>query len=221
MSRKTWKRERSSESGSSRSGTASWLTPNQLRNIVTQNKGLPESGKRDMLLALTALKYTQSNSVCLAYEGQIIGMGAGQQSRIHCTRLAAAKADAWFLRQHPAVWDLKFVEGIRRPERDNAIDAFLRDDLTPAEEATWRENFDEIPLRLTLERKQEWLDRQSGVTLGSDAFFPFRDNIDRAHESGVSYVVQPGGSVRDEDVIKACDEFSMVMAFTGIRLFHH
>jgi phosphoribosylaminoimidazolecarboxamide formyltransferase / IMP cyclohydrolase len=195
--------------------------PDQLQNIVTQKKDLPEAGRKDMLLALTALKYTQSNSVCLAYEGQIIGMGAGQQSRIHCTRLAANKADAWFLRQHPLVLGMQFVEGIHRPERDNAIDAYLRDDLSSAEETAWRENFEVAPLRLTLDRKREWLDRQSGVVLGSDAFFPFRDNIDRARESGVSYVVQPGGSVRDEDVIQACDEYEMVMAFTGVRLFHH
>jgi len=170
---------------------------------------------------LTALKYTQSNSVCLAYEGQIIGMGAGQQSRIHCTRLAASKADVWFLRQHPAVLGLKFKKDIHRPERDNAVDACLRDDLSPAEEKAWRENFEAAPQRLTLQQKREWLNRWTGATLGSDAFFPFRDSIDRAHQSGVSYVVQPGGSVRDADVIQACDEYGMVMAFTGVRLFHH
>lgn len=193
----------------------------QLKNIVTQKRELPENAQRDMLLALTALKYTQSNSVCLAYEGQIIGMGAGQQSRIHCTRLAASKADAWFLRQHPSVLGLPFKKGIRRPERDNAIDLFLRDDLTFAEEKVWRENFEGIPKRLSSQVKREWLERWQGATLGSDAFFPFRDNIDRAHQSGVSYVVQPGGSVRDQDVIQACDEYGMVMAFTGVRLFHH
>ena len=193
----------------------------QLKNVVTQRKELPESAKRDMLVALTALKYTQSNSVCLAYEGQIIGMGAGQQSRIHCTRLAASKADAWFLRQHPAVLGLKFKQDIHRPERDNAVDAYLRDDLSPAEKKAGRENFEAAPQRLTLQQKCEWLNRWTGATLGSDAFFPFRDSIDRAHQSGVSYVVQPGGSVRDADVIQACDEYGMVMAFTGVRLFHH
>ena len=193
----------------------------QLKNVVTQRKELPESARRDMLVALTALKYTQSNSVCLAYEGQIIGMGAGQQSRIHCTRLAASKADAWFLRQHPAVLGLKFKKDIHRPERDNAVDACLRDDLSPAEEKAWRENFEVAPQRLTLQKKREWFNRWTGAILGSDAFFPFRDSIDRAHQSGVSYVVQPGGSVRDADVIQACDEYGMVMAFTGVRLFHH
>jgi phosphoribosylaminoimidazolecarboxamide formyltransferase/IMP cyclohydrolase len=193
----------------------------QLKNVVTQRKDLPESAQRDMLVALTALKYTQSNSVCLAYEGQIIGMGAGQQSRIHCTRLAASKADVWFLRQHPAVLGLKFKKNLHRPERDNAVDAYLRDDLSPAEEKAWRENFEVAPQKLTLQQKREWLNQWTGATLGSDAFFPFRDSIDRAHQSGVSYVVQPGGSVRDADVIQACDEYGMAMAFTGVRLFHH
>ncbi len=195
--------------------------PDQLKNIVTRKRDLSESAQRDMLLAMTALKYTQSNSVCLAYEGQIVGMGAGQQSRIHCTRLAAAKADAWYLRQHPAVLGLKFKKDIHRPERDNAVDAYLRDDLSPAEEKIWRENFEAAPQRLTLQQKREWLNRWTGATLGSDAFFPFRDSIDRAQQSGVSYIVQPGGSVRDADVIQACDEYGMVMAFTGVRLFHH
>jgi len=193
----------------------------QLKNVVTQRKELPKSAQRDMLVALTALKYTQSNSVCLAYEGQIIGMGAGQQSRIHCTRLAASKADVWFLRQHPAVLGLKFKKDIHRPERDNAVDAYLRDDLSPAEEKAWTENFEVAPQRFTLQQKREWLKQWTGATLGSDAFFPFRDSIDRAHQSGVSYVVQPGGSVRDADVIQACDEYGMAMAFTGVRLFHH
>jgi phosphoribosylaminoimidazolecarboxamide formyltransferase/IMP cyclohydrolase len=193
----------------------------QLKNVVTQRKDLPESAQRDMLVALTALKYTQSNSVCLAYEGQIIGMGAGQQSRIHCTRLAASKADVWFLRQHPAVLGLKFKKNLHRPERDNAVDAYLRDDLSPAEEKAWREKFEVAPQKLTLQQKREWLNQRTGATLGSDAFFPFRDSIDRAHQSGVSYVVQPGGSVRDADVIQACDEYGMAMAFTGVRLFHH
>jgi len=195
--------------------------PDQLKNIVTRKRDLSESAQGDMLLAMTALKYTQSNSVCLAYEGQIVGMGAGQQSRIHCTRLAAAKADAWYLRQHPAVLGLKFKKDIHRPERDNAVDAYLRDDLSPAEEIIWRENFEAAPQRLTLQQKREWLNRWTGATLGSDAFFPFRDSIDRVQQSGVSHVVQPGGSVRDADVIQACDEYGMVMAFTGVRLFHH
>ena len=192
-----------------------------LMNIVTANKDLPESAVRDMLVALIALKYTQSNSVCFAYDGQVIGMGAGQQSRIHCTRLAGSKADLWFLRQHPRVLNLPFKEKIGRPNRDNAIDQYLLERLPEAEEAVWLENFSERPLRLTAEEKRDWLDQQRGVTLGSDAFFPFRDSIDRAQQSGVSYVAQPGGSVRDDLVVEACDAYGMVMALTGTRLFHH
>ncbi len=196
-------------------------TPTDLTNIVTQNKTLPETAVRDMIVALIALKYTQSNSVCYAYEGQIIGMGAGQQSRIHCTRLAGGKADLWFLRQHPAVLNLPLREKIGRPERDNAIDQYLLDQLTPAEEAVWLQSFSTPPVRLTPAEKRTWLDQFERVTLGSDAFFPFRDSIDRAQQSGVSYVAQPGGSIRDDIVIAACDEYGMVMALTNSRLFHH
>jgi phosphoribosylaminoimidazolecarboxamide formyltransferase/IMP cyclohydrolase len=192
-----------------------------LNNIVTRSTELPESAKRDLLVALISLKYTQSNSVGLALDGQVIGMGAGQQSRIHCTRLAASKADTWYLRQHPAVLGLRFRQGIGRPERDNAIDQYLRDDMTPAEEKAWREAFAEIPVRLTPKEKREWLGEFKGVALASDAYFPFRDNIDRARRSGVAFVAQPGGSHRDAEVIAACDEYGMVMAFTGVRLFHH
>jgi phosphoribosylaminoimidazolecarboxamide formyltransferase/IMP cyclohydrolase len=174
-----------------------------------------------MLVALIALKYTQSNSVGLVLDGQVIGMGAGQQSRIHCTRLAASKADIWYLRQHPAVLDLRFRADLDRVDRDNAIDGFLRDDLTPAEVAAWRNAFEVPPEPLTSAAKRAWLDGLRGVTLGSDAYIPFRDNIDRAHASGVDYVVQPGGAMRDEDIIRACDEYGMAMVFTGLRLFHH
>lgn len=196
-------------------------TPADLTNIVTANKTLPDEARRDLVVALIALKYTQSNSVCYAANGQTIGVGAGQQSRIHCTRLAGSKADTWFLRQHPRVLELPFREGIKRPERDNAIDQYLLDDLTPAEEAYWRQSFTETPVRLTREEKREWLAQFGGVALGSDAFFPFRDSIDRASQSGVRYVAQPGGSVRDDVVIEACDEYGMVMVMTGVRLFHH
>ncbi|MCA9999823.1 MAG: hypothetical protein KDE56_28870, partial [Anaerolineales bacterium] len=192
-----------------------------LPRLVTTNQTLPETARRDMLIALITLKYTQSNSVCYAYDGQTIGIGAGQQSRIHCTRLAGSKADSWFLRQHPRVLSLPFREKIGRPERDNAIDQFLLDTLSPAEERYWLESFTERPLRLTAAEKQAWLAQQSGVVLGSDAFFPFRDSIDRASQSGVSYVIQPGGSVRDDVVIEACNEYGMVMACTDLRLFHH
>jgi AICAR transformylase/IMP cyclohydrolase PurH len=192
-----------------------------LNQVVTRNKELPLEAVRDMLVGLIALKYTQSNSVCFAYQGQVIGMGAGQQSRIHCTRLAGAKADTWFLRQHPAVLSLPFREGVGRPNRDNAIDQYLLEQLAPAEEALWLDNFEERPERLTAAAKRDWLQMQTGVTLGSDAFFPFRDSIDRAHQSGVSYVAQPGGSVRDDLVVEACDEYGLVMVMTGMRLFHH
>ena len=197
------------------------ITAVSLQNIVTANQTLPESAQRDMLIALITLKYTQSNSVCYAYDGQVIGVGAGQQSRIHCTRLAGSKADTWFLRQHPRVLSLPFREKIGRPERDNAIDQFLLDTLSPAEERYWLESFTEPPQRLTAAEKHDWLAQHSGVVLASDAFFPFRDSIDRASQSGVSYVVQPGGSVRDDVVIEACNEYGMVMACTGLRLFHH
>ena len=192
-----------------------------LTDIVTQNRTLPANAIRDLLVALIALKYTQSNSVCYAYDGQVIGMGAGQQSRIHCTRLAGSKADTWYLRQHPRVLSLPFRDKLPRPERDNAIDQFLLEELTPAEEANWQQNFSRLPVRLTRAEKRAWLDQLTGVNLGSDAFFPFRDSIDRAYQSGVSYVAQPGGSIRDDIVIEACDEYNMVMAQTNTRLFHH
>jgi phosphoribosylaminoimidazolecarboxamide formyltransferase/IMP cyclohydrolase len=191
------------------------------RNIVTKNKNLPETAIRDMMLAWITLKYTQSNSVCFAVDGQVIGVGAGQQSRIHCTRLAGVKADLWRLRQHPAVLGLTFRPGIGRPDRDNAIDQFLRDDVTPNEKAGWDKIFAELPCPLTAGEKHFWLSGLQDVVLGSDAFFPFRDSIDRASQSGVKYVLQPGGSNRDDSVIQACDEYGMLMAFSGIRLFHH
>ncbi len=196
-------------------------TPADFGNIPTAQKTLPETAIRDMIVALITLKYTQSNSVCYAYEGQVIGVGAGQQSRIHCTRLSGGKADLWFLRQHPKVLELPFRPKLGRPERDNAIDQFLLPQLTPAEEAVWQQSFSAVPQRLALAEKQAWIQQFSGVTLGSDAFFPFRDSIDRAQQSGVSYVAQPGGSMRDDLVIAACNEYGMVMALTGTRLFHH
>ena len=193
-----------------------------LGNIVTKHKNLPEDARRDLIIALITLKYTQSNSVCYAKGGQAIGIGAGQQSRIHCTRLAGQKADNWLLRQHPRVLNLPFVEKIARPDRDNTIDVFISDE--PDEvvaEGRWQKFFSVRPEPLTREEKRAWLDQQSGVALGSDAFFPFGDNIERAHRSGVSYVAQPGGSIRDDNVIEACDLYDMVMCFTGMRLFHH
>jgi len=192
-----------------------------LEKVVTEKKVFPESAKRDLLLAQITLKYTQSNSVCFAYDGQVIGVGAGQQSRVHCTRLAGSKADKWFLRQHPDVLNLKFKAGINRADRNNAIDQYLEDWLSPAEEQLWAENFDVIPARMSMDQKRAYLATKSGVALGSDAFFPFRDNIDRAQASGVSYIIQPGGSVRDDVVIEACNAYGMVMCFTGTRLFHH
>lgn len=192
-----------------------------LDHIVTAKKELPEAAKRDLLLAQVTLKYTQSNSVCFAFEGQAIGVGAGQQSRIHCTRLAGSKADKWFLRQHPAVLGMRFKAGVGRAERNNAIDQYLEEWLSPAEEKLWADNYEVVPARLSLEEKRAYLAAKSGVALASDAFFPFRDNIDRAKASGVSYVAQPGGSVRDDVVIEACDAYGMVMCFTGVRLFHH
>jgi len=192
-----------------------------LEKVVTEKKVFPESAQRDLLLAQITLKYTQSNSVCFAYDGQVIGVGAGQQSRVHCTRLAGSKADKWFLRQHPDVLNLKFKAGINRADRNNAIDQYLEDWLSPAEEQLWAENFEVVPARMSLEQKRAYLATKSGVALGSDAFFPFRDNIDRAQASGVSYIIQPGGSVRDDVVIEACNAYGMVMCFTGTRLFHH
>lgn len=195
--------------------------PEHLAKIVTANKTIPEAAKRDLLLALITLKYTQSNSVCYAYEGQAIGIGAGQQSRIHCTRLAGNKADRWFLRHHPRVLDLPFKAELGRPERNNAIDLFLEEQLSPAEEKAWLDGFSSPPQRLSADEKRAWLAQQKGVSLASDAFFPFRDNIDRASQSGVSYISQPGGSVRDDIVIAAADEYQMAMALSGLRLFHH
>ena len=193
-----------------------------LDNIVTENKVLPEGARRDMLTALITLKYTQSNSVCYAEGGQIIGVGAGQQSRIHCTRLAGSKADNWLLRQHPKVLALRFVEGIRRPDRDNAIDVYLSDEYEDVlADGVWQNTFAVKPEPLTPAEKKEWIGKQSGLTVGSDAFFPFGDNVERAHKSGVQYIVQPGGSIRDDHVIATCDKYGMVMAFTGMRLFHH
>ncbi|MDR3598052.1 phosphoribosylaminoimidazolecarboxamide formyltransferase [Clostridium sp.] len=192
-----------------------------LNNMVTNNKNITDEAKRDLLISMITLKYTQSNSVCFVLDGQVIGVGAGQQSRIHCTRLAASKADIWYLRQHPNVLNLSFKEGISRPNRDNVIDQYLRDDITIEEMKDWGEMLNEVPNRLTAEEKAKWLSNLSGVSLGSDAFFPFRDNIDRAFQSGVKYIVQPGGSVRDEIVIKACNEYNIAMACSGTRLFHH
>jgi phosphoribosylaminoimidazolecarboxamide formyltransferase/IMP cyclohydrolase len=193
-----------------------------LRNVVTQRRDIPDAARRDMLLALITLKYTQSNSVCLVADGQVIGNGAGQQSRIHCTRLAAAKADTWFLRQHPTVLDLPFRDDLDRVDRDNAVDQYLRDDLTPAEERAWLGSFSSTPPpRLSAEAKHAWLSTLHGVTLGSDAFIPFRDNVDRAHASGVEYIVQPGGALREDQIIAACNDYGMLMVCTGLRLFHH
>ena len=193
-----------------------------LSNLVTANKDLPEAAKRDLLVSLITLKYTQSNSVCYAKGGQTIGVGAGQQSRIHCTRLAGNKADNWLLRQHPKVLGLSFVDGIRRPDRDNAIDVYLSDEYEDVlADGVWQNTFKIRPEVLTAEEKKEWIARQSGVTVGSDAFFPFGDNVERARKSGVQYIVQPGGSIRDDHVIATCNKYGIVMAFTGMRLFHH
>ena len=193
-----------------------------LHNIVTKNKDIPEHAKRDLLISLITLKYTQSNSVCYVTNGQAIGVGAGQQSRIHCTRLAGNKADNWQLRQHPAVLGLPFKEDVARSARDNAIELFISDDRDDVlQDGAWQSLFTERPLELTAGQRKEWLKNISGVSLGSDAFFPFGDNIERAKRSGVKYIVQPGGSIRDDNVIDTCDKYDMVMALTGIRLFHH
>ena len=197
------------------------VTASDFTNIVTTKRDLSASAIRDFTLAWITLKYTQSNSVCFVADGQAIGVGAGQQSRIHCVRLAGQKADLWFLRQHPSVLDLPFKPGIKRPERDNAIDQFLRDDVTPNEKAGWGNLFARPPLQLTPDEKREWLSKLDAVTLGSDAFFPFRDSIDRAAVSGVKYVLEPGGSTRDDAVIQAANEYGMTMIFSGVRLFHH
>ena len=193
-----------------------------LSNFVTENKTVTEEQKRDLVISLITLKYTQSNSVCYVAGGQTIGVGAGQQSRIHCTRLAGSKADNWLLRQHPKVLGLQFVDGIRRPDRDNAIDVYISDEYEDVlAEGVWQNTFKVKPEVLTAEEKKAWIATQSGVTVGSDAFFPFGDNVERARKSGVSYIVQPGGSIRDDHVIATCNKYGIVMAFTGMRLFHH
>ena len=193
-----------------------------LENIVTVNKDLPPQAKTDMIVALITLKYTQSNSVCYVKDGQAIGVGAGQQSRIHCTRLAGNKADTWWLRHHPKVLALQFVEGIRRPDRDNAIDIYLSDECDDLlSEGVWQQTFTVKPEPLTAEEKKGWISTLSGVTCGSDAFFPFGDNVERARKSGVQYIAEPGGSIRDDHVIATADQYGMTMCFTGMRLFHH
>ena len=198
------------------------IDKDMLTNLVTKNKELPESAKIDLIVALITLKYTQSNSVCYVKDGQAIGVGAGQQSRIHCTRLAGDKADNWYMRQHPKVLGLQFVDGIRRPDRDTAIDIYTSNEYEDVlAEGTWQNIFKVKPEVLTAEEKKAWIATQSGVTVGSDAFFPFGDNVERARKSGVQYIAEPGGSIRDDLVIAECDKNDMVMAFTGMRLFHH
>ena len=193
-----------------------------LTNIVTDNKEIPEDKKTDLVISLITLKYTQSNSVCYVKDGQAIGIGAGQQSRIHCTRLAGNKADIWWLRQHPKVLGLQFIDNIRRPDRDNAIDVYISDEHDDVlAEGVWQNTFKVKPEVLTEAEKKEWLAKNTGVCLGSDAFFPFGDNIERAKKSGVAYIAEPGGSIRDDHVIMTCNKYNMAMAFTGIRLFHH
>ena len=198
------------------------IDESMLENIVTENKNLPEDKKHDLLISLITLKYTQSNSVCYVKDGQAIGIGAGQQSRIHCTRLAGNKADIWWLRQYPKVMGLQFVDGIRRPDRDNAIDVYISDEyMDVLADGAWENIFKVKPEVFTKEEQKAWLAQNTDVCLGSDAFFPFGDNIERAHKSGVSYIVEPGGSIRDDHVIMTCNKYHMVMAFCGIRFFHH
>ncbi len=198
------------------------IAPALLDNIVTENKVLTPQAKTDLLLAMITLKYTQSNSVCYVKDGQTIGVGAGQQSRIHCTRLAGSKADIWWLRQHPKVLGLPFVDDIRRPDRDNAIDIYISDEHEDIlADGVWQNTFKVKPEVLTREEKKEWGRKLTGVSLGSDAFFPFGDNVERARKSGVCYIAQPGGSIRDDNVIETCNKYGIVMAFTGMRLFHH
>ena len=193
-----------------------------LTNLVTENKELPDTAKIDMIVALITLKYTQSNSVCYVKNGQAIGVGAGQQSRIHCTRLAGSKADNWWLRHHPKVLGLQFVDNIRRPDRDNAVDVYISDEYEDVlADGVWQNTFKVKPEVFTAEEKKSWIAQQQGVTVGSDAFFPFGDNVERARKSGVQYIVQPGGSIRDDHVIDTCNKYGIAMAFTGIRLFHH
>ncbi len=196
--------------------------PALFANIPTKNKTFSDEAKRDLIISLITLKYTQSNSVCYVKDGQAIGIGAGQQSRIHCTRLAGNKADIWWLRQHPKVMGLPFIDGIRRADRDNTIDVYISEEHDDVlREGTWQQFFKEKPEVLTAEEKKEWIARNTDVALGSDAFFPFGDNIERAHKSGVRYIAQAGGSVRDDNVIETCDKYDIAMAFTGVRLFHH
>ena len=198
------------------------IDDNMFNNIVTNNTVIPDDKKRDLAIAMITLKYTQSNSVCYVKDGQAIGIGAGQQSRIHCTRLAGNKADIWWLRQSPQVLNLKFVDGIRRPDRDNAIDVYISDEyMDVLADGAWQNIFKEKPPVFTKEEQQAWLAANTDVCLGSDAFFPFGDNIERAHKSGVSYIAEPGGSIRDDNVIETCNKYNIAMAFTGIRLFHH
>lgn len=193
-----------------------------LENVVTDNQIIPDDKKRDLLISLITLKYTQSNSVCYVKDGQAIGIGAGQQSRIHCTRLAGNKADNWWLRQSPQVLGLQFVDGIRRADRDNAIDVYISDEyMDVLADGAWEQIFKVKPAVFTKEEKQAWLAKNTDVCLGSDAFFPFGDNIERAKKSGVAYIAQPGGSIRDDNVIETCNKYGIAMAFTGIRLFHH
>ncbi len=193
-----------------------------LANVVTKNQEIPDAAKRDLVISLITLKYTQSNSVCYAYDGQAIGIGAGQQSRVHCVRLAGQKADNWLLRQCPKVLELPFVEDIKRADRDNAIDVYIGDEyMDVLADGAWQRIFKTRPEVFTAEEKRAWLDKAEGISLGSDAFFPFSDNIERAKKSGVRYIAEPGGSVRDDAVIECCDKYGMAMAFTGIRLFHH
>ena len=196
--------------------------PSLFENIPTQNKTFTAEARRDLIVALITLKYTQSNSVCYVKDGQAIGIGAGQQSRIHCTRLAGQKADIWWLRQHPKVMGLPFVDGIRRADRDNTIDIYISDDHDDVlRDGEWQKFFKEQPAVLTREEKKEWIAQNTNVALGSDAFFPFGDNVERAHKSGVQYIAQAGGSVRDDHVIMTCDKYGIAMTFTGVRLFHH
>ena len=203
--------------------SAAGIDASLLKNLVTKNRALPDAAKDDLLLALITLRYTQSNSVCYVRDGQTVGVGAGQQSRIHCTRLAGNKADNWALRHHPKVLALPFVDGIRRPDRDNAIDLYLSPDESGdvLADGAWQQVFRTRPEPLTAAERRTWLAAQSGVSCGSDAFFPFGDNVERAHRSGVQYIAQPGGSIRDDHVISTADRYGMVMAFTGLRLFHH
>lgn len=198
------------------------ISTDLLNEVVTKNKNIPDEAKRDMVISLITLKYTQSNSVCYVKDGQAIGVGAGQQSRVHCTRLAGNKADTWYLRQHPKVLGLKFADGIRRPNRDNTIDVYISDEHDDVlRDGEWQKWFAEKPEVLSREEKAAWIATQTGVTLGSDAFFPFGDNVERAHKSGVSYIVEPGGSIRDDNVIETADKYGIAMCFTHMRLFHH